>query len=290
MLDFIVQPPPESPETWFMAEYLGQPPNPTLNKNDQAEGYYDGFNYERLGDIIGRKGAADAAKYEDWTRQTIFQHLGTDRPRRGVEKAAEAWVQRFDEVWYHAFMPDLWTSVWQAGGTKGSLKPFWGAPAYEGHSYRIGLAGGQWSMAVVDYARLVSSVDIPGALLEDPISIERLFERTYAKGATLGFGAVYLAPKPPPSLNGGVFHPWDEPKPRPGPADPNKESHNAVSFGGLWMGTSAYTFRRNDSVVLVLAFNGEAPVGLDADYMSQLLDFPEHLWPTLDLFPLVLNV
>jgi CubicO group peptidase (beta-lactamase class C family) len=277
------------PGSWFFDP--SSVPVVTTDVSAQAASNYDGFNYALLGQIIAEQDD-ETGDYEGWVKREIFDRLGTARPQRGTEKYADAVAEKLDEVWYHPSRPELWDSIWNPIGFGFYLPTEWGAPAYEGHNYRRGLAGGQWSLAMVDYARLLSSVDVPGALLTDPVSFERLLEKTYVKGGTLGFGLNSFPKRSPP---GGPPY-----KPGPidiGPQPPEQQrppsgpslSHRVVSFGGAWAGTSALTFRREDTVVVVVSVNGSPPVGLDAVALSQALDFPEEQWPEGDLFDEVLD-
>jgi CubicO group peptidase (beta-lactamase class C family) len=279
------------PGSWF--DDPSSVPVVTTDVLAQAAGVYDGFNYGLLGQIIAeRAGENFGSDFETYVKNAIFDKLGTARPRRGAERYADALAEKMDEVWYHAGRPELWDSIWDPIGFGFYLPTQWGAPAYEGHNYRRGLAGGQWSLAMVDYARLLSSVDVPGALLTDPVSFERLLEKTYVKGGTLGFGLnsypKRLPPGGPPLKPGPIDIDPELPEQQPPPSGPSL-SHRVVSFGGAWPGTAAYTFRREDTVVLVVSFNGNPRGDLDVVGLSQALDFPEDQWPDGDLFGEVLD-
>jgi CubicO group peptidase (beta-lactamase class C family) len=240
---------------------------PDLPDDRRAVGRYSNFGFERAADIIT---ALSGESYEDWTRTRVFKPLLLHRPRRGVRFVADA--TRSDvEVRYHPSRPtDAWNQH-ESKGSRGNLQYTKRAPLqYEGTNLDLGLGAGAWSWAAVDCARLISSLGGPRSPVSDHAA-EQLLETKFAKNRTLGFFVTTF------DSDKGAG------------SGPRRIRRQVCHHNGGAPGVAALALRRDDNLVVVLAFNTDLLGGLHArphgrDLLPLLDRIPEEDWPATDLF------
>jgi CubicO group peptidase (beta-lactamase class C family) len=225
---------------------------------------YSNVNFVLLGHVIDR--VAEIADYGEWMRRAVFQRLlGLSRPR-----VAESLLRRMgpDEVMRDPVDPGPYPNVITPDGELVGN-------GYGNGNDRVAAPAGGWTMAAVDYAKVLAALDTFGGGLFPAALVQSMWE--LQPGVPAGFTAA----------RGWFVNQTLE------AATPGLKVRD---HGGEVPGGASYIAHRSDGTSFVVMFNRESPGDFSFPAGSAPKDHAQHWhdlvsgvakWPAHDLFPTV---